>query len=30
MFNRMDNLEEVTLTNLGIDVGFIHSPSFHK
>jgi hypothetical protein len=30
MFNRMSNLEEVTFTNVSIDVGFIHNPSFHK
>jgi len=30
MPNRMNNLEEVTFTNVGIDVGFIRGESFHK
>jgi hypothetical protein len=30
MLNRVSNLEETTLTNVGIDVGFICSLSFHK
>ncbi len=30
MLNRASNLKEVTLTNVGNSVGFIHSPSFHK
>jgi len=30
MLNRVSNLEETTLTNVGIDVGFICSISFQK
>ncbi len=30
MFNRVSNLEETNLTNVGIGINFIHSPSFDK
>jgi hypothetical protein len=30
MFNKMNNLEETTLTNVGFGVGFICSASFHQ
>ncbi len=30
MPNRVSNVEKSTLTNVGMSVDFIHSPSFHK
>jgi hypothetical protein len=30
MLNKVNNLEEVTFTNVGIDVGFIRGELFHK
>jgi hypothetical protein len=30
MLDRMSKFEKLTFTNVGINVDFIHSPSFHK